>query len=131
MTVVLAFKHKVHFISSCAAFSSQRAHKHFYRKNCVLTVCSMGHLKCHGRATHITPPPCWLTTSSTAATGVCLLQRMAVCVSKWTELCQHLGWVLKDPGHGQLCSQQKDLLSAALCKLCVRFLQLGNLLHAP
>lgn len=67
MTIVLAFKHKIYLIPSCAAFSSQGATKHFHSKNCILTVCFMGHLLCHARPTQITSP-WWLTTGSTATT---------------------------------------------------------------
>lgn len=70
MTIAAAFKCKVHFIPSCAALSSQRALKHFHSKDCILTVCFMGHLLCQGRPTRIASPPCWLNTSSTTATVV-------------------------------------------------------------
>lgn len=70
MTIVAAFKCKVHFIPSCAALSSQRPLKHFHSKDCILTVCFMSHLLRHGRPAQITSPPRWLNTSSTTATAV-------------------------------------------------------------
>lgn len=136
MTIVAAFKCKVHFNPSCAALSSKRALKHFHSKDWILTICFMGHLLCHGRPTQIASPPCWYSSTAdihflyqvlyNKKMYLCLLKCMTLHVSKhsnMTTALQQFRLGLQEPEDKQLCRQ--SFLEA------VSLLQLRHLLDSP
>lgn len=139
MTIVAAFKCKVHFNPSCAALSSKRAFKHFHSKDCILTVCFMGHLLCHGRPAQIISPPCWLNTSSTTAIVVYIKffitkkmhlstsSKVYGCACKQAFKYGH-SFIIIQTGPGR-SRAQAAVQAAAFWKLCL--LQLRHLLHVP